>query len=101
MSDLGSAGRSERVDRPKMERLNGGGKDLEIQQKTPKGCVPLGIYRVEETKGLIDGMGTVGLHGANGHNGSIEGNVVYSMPSNSPWEAKWSRSRRVKRLNGN
>ena len=42
----------------------------------PKGCVPLGIYRVEETKGLIDGMGTVGLHGANGHNGSIEDHVV-------------------------
>ena len=52
----------------------------------PKGCVPLGICRVEETKGLIDGMGTIGLHGANGHNGSIKGHVVYSMPCNSPWE---------------
>ena len=42
----------------------------------PKGCVPLGIYRVEETKGFIDGMWTVRLHGANGHNGSIENHVV-------------------------
>ena len=42
----------------------------------PKGCVLLGIYRVEETKGLIDGMGTVGFHGASGHNGSIEDHVV-------------------------
>ena len=30
---------------------------------SPKGCVPLGTYRVEETKGLIDGMWTVGLQG--------------------------------------
>ena len=52
----------------------------------PKGCMPLGIYRVEDTKGLIDGMGTVGLQGTDGHNGSIEGHVVYSIPYNSPWE---------------
>ena len=51
-----------------------------------KGCVPLGIYRVEETKGLIDGMRTVGLHGANGNNGSIEDHVVQSMTCNSSWE---------------
>ena len=38
----------------------------------PKGCVPLGTYRVEETKGLIDGMGTVRLAETNGHNESIE-----------------------------
>ena len=44
--------------------------------ESPKGCVPLGIYRVEETKGLIDGMGTVGLHGANSHSRSIEDHVV-------------------------
>ena len=50
----------------------------------------MGIYRVEETKGLIDGMGTVGLQGADGHNRSIEGHVVYSMPYNSPWEVTWS-----------
>ena len=53
---------------------------------SPKGCVPLSIYRVEENKGLIDGMGTVGLQGADGHNGSIEGHVMYSMPCNSLWE---------------
>ena len=41
-----------------------------------KGCMPLGIHRVEETKGLIDGMGTVGLHRAKGHNGSIEDHVA-------------------------
>ena len=57
---------------------------------SPKGCVPLGIYKVEETKGLINGMRIVGLHGADGHNGSIEGHVVYSMQSNSPWGAAWS-----------
>ena len=45
----------------------------------PKVCVPLGIYRVKETKGLIDGIGTVGLQGADGHNRNIEGHVVYSM----------------------
>ena len=39
---------------------------------SPKGCVPLGTYRVEKTRGLIDGMGTVGLAETNGHNGSIE-----------------------------
>ena len=64
----------------------------------PQGCVPLGSYRVEETRGLldgmetrglIDGMGTVGLAETNGHNGSIEGHVVYSMPCNSPWEVTW------------
>ena len=38
--------------------------------------MPLGTYRMEETKGLIDRRGTVGLHGANGHNGSIEDHVV-------------------------
>ena len=43
---------------------------------SPKGCMPLGVYRVEETKGLIDGMGTVGLHGVNDHNGSIDDHVV-------------------------
>ena len=26
----------------------------------PKGCVPLGTYRVKKTRGLIDGTGTVG-----------------------------------------
>ena len=52
--------------------------------------MPLGTYRMEETKGLIDRMGTVGLHGANGHNGSIEDHVVYSMPCNSLWEVTWS-----------
>jgi len=30
---------------------------------SPKGCAPLGIYRLEETNGLIDGMETVGLQG--------------------------------------
>ena len=50
----------------------------------------MGIYRVEETKDLIDGMGTVGLQGDDDHNGSIEGHVVYSMPCNSPWEVTWS-----------
>ena len=50
----------------------------------PKGCVPLGTYKVEETKGLIDGMRTVGLQGVAGHNGSIEGHDVHSMSCNSP-----------------
>ena len=39
------------------------------------------IYRVEETKGLIDGMGTVGLAETNGHNGSIEVLECYFMLS--------------------
>ena len=48
---------------------------------SPKGCVPLGTYRVEKTRGLLDGMktrglfdgmGTVGLAETNGHNRSIE-----------------------------
>ena len=51
----------------------------------PKGCVPLGTYRVEktrslldglETRSLIDGMGTVRLAETNGHNGSIEDHVA-------------------------
>ena len=50
---------------------------------SPKGCVPLGTYRVEKTSGLIDGMGTVGLAETNGHNGSIEGHDVYLMSYNS------------------
>ena len=33
---------------------------LRDQMDPPKGCVPLGTYRKEETKGLIDGMRTVG-----------------------------------------
>ena len=49
----------------------------------PKGCVPLGTYRVEDTKGLIDGMVTVGLQGVAGHNRSIEGHDVHSMSCNS------------------
>ena len=72
--------------------------EIERESRPPKGCVPLGTYRVEktrglldgmETRGLIDGMGTVGLHGANGHNGSIEGHVVYSMSCNSSCEVTW------------
>ena len=43
---------------------------------SPKGCVPLGTYRVEKTRGLIDGMRTVGLPGTNGHNGSIKDHVA-------------------------
>ena len=48
---------------------------------SPKGCMPLGTYRVEktrslldglETRSLIDGMGTVRLAETNGHNQSIE-----------------------------
>ncbi|KAL5574716.1 hypothetical protein UlMin_016415 [Ulmus minor] len=46
---------------------------------SPKGCVPLGIYRVEETKGFIDGIGTIGLQGADGHNGSIEGHYIDTL----------------------
>jgi len=61
-----------------------------VSSGSPKGCVPLGIYRVEKTNGLIDGIGTIGLQEADGHNGSIEGHVVYSMPCNSPWEVTWS-----------
>ena len=43
--------------------------------------MPLGTYRVENTRGLLDGMetrslisgmGTVGLAETNGHNGGIE-----------------------------
>ena len=45
-------------------------------ERSPKGCVPLGTYRVEKTRGLIDGMGTVGLPGTNGHNGSIKDHVA-------------------------
>ena len=52
------------------------GSDRAFFGESPKGCVPLGIYRAEETKGLIDGVGTVGLLGANSHNGSIEDHVV-------------------------
>ena len=55
-----------------LEMIGESWRDREI----PKGCVPLGIYRVEETKGFIDGMGTVRLHRANGHNGSIQDHVV-------------------------
>ena len=43
---------------------------------SPKGCVPLGTYRVEKTRGLIDGMGTIGLPETNGHNESIKDHVV-------------------------
>ena len=38
----------------------------------PKGCVPLGTYRVGKTRGLIDGMRTVELAETNGHNESIK-----------------------------
>ena len=55
----------------------------DLLRGSSKGCVPLGTYRVEKTRGLIDGMGTVGLQGTDGHNGSIEGHVVYSMSCNS------------------
>ena len=33
----------------------------DILRGPPKGCVPLGTYRVEKTRGLIDGMETRGL----------------------------------------
>ena len=63
-----------------MERIQGSPRVASVSRVVrpdpPKGCVPLGTYRVEETKGLIDGMGTLGLHGANGHNGSIDDHVV-------------------------
>ena len=76
-----------------MERIQGSPRVASVSRAVysfPKGCVPLGIYRVEETKGLIDGMGTVGLQGADGYDRSIEGHVVYSMSCNSPWEVAWS-----------
>ena len=53
----------------------------DLLRGSSKGCVPLGTYRVEktrglidgmETRGLIDGMGTVRLAETNGHNESIE-----------------------------
>ena len=31
-----------------------------VQSGIPKGCVPLGTYRMEKTRGLIDGMGLLG-----------------------------------------
>ena len=73
-----------------MERIQGSPRVASVSEyvsravssRSPKVCVPLGIYRVEETKGLIDGMGTVGLQGAAGHNGSIEGHDVNSMSYN-------------------
>ena len=43
-----------------------------VSSGSPKGCVPLGTYRVEKTRGLIDVMETVGLAETNGNNGSIE-----------------------------
>ena len=49
------------------QRLAGG-----IDLPSPTGCMPLGTYRVEKTRGLIHGMGIVGLAETNGHNGSIE-----------------------------
>ena len=48
----------------------------ELESSRPEGCVPLGIYKGEKTRGLIDGMGTIGLHGTNGHNGSIKDHVA-------------------------
>ena len=45
-------------------------------REPPKGCVLLVIYKVKETKGLIGGMRTVGLHRANGQNGSIKVHVA-------------------------
>ena len=53
----------------------------DIVPGSPKGCVPLSTYRVEKTRGLLDGMetrglidrmGTVRLAETNGHNESIE-----------------------------
>ena len=42
---------------------------------SPKGCVPLGIYIVEETKGLIDksygDCWVVRSYNADGHNGAL------------------------------
>ena len=49
--------------------------------------MPLGIYGVEKTRGLIEGMGTIGLAETNGHNESIKDHVVRSMPCNFSWEA--------------
>ena len=48
----------------------------DVLRGSPKGCVPLGTYRVEKTRGLIDGMGTVGLPETNDHNGSIKDHVA-------------------------
>ena len=69
-----------------MEMIQGSpkvaGVSRAVSARSPKGCVPLDIYRVEKTKGLIDGMRTVGLQGATGHNGSIEGLDVHLMSCN-------------------
>ena len=48
----------------------------DLLRGSSKGCVPLGTYRVEKTRGLIDGMGIVGLPRTNGHNESIQDHVV-------------------------
>lgn len=63
-----------------MEKIQGSPRVVSVSEcvsrvvnpDPPNGCVPLGTYRVEETKGLIDGMGIVGLQGAAGHNGALK-----------------------------
>ena len=96
-----------------MEKIQGSPRVASVSEyvsrtlcsRSRKGCVPLGIYRVEdrgcrkrstskrkreaETNGHIDGIRIVGLQGAAGHNGSIEGLDVHLMPCNPPWEVTW------------
>ena len=48
-----------------------------VENPSPKVVYLLGICREEEeTRSLLCGMGTVGLPGVDGHNGSIEGHVA-------------------------
>lgn len=55
-----------------------------VWSMSPKGYVPLGIYSMEKTRGLIEWMWTVGLAETNGHNKSIED--YWSMLCNFLWE---------------
>ena len=67
-------------------------------KKSPKGCVPLSTYKVEETKGLIDesyrDYWVARSYNVDGHNGALKAMVCIQCHI-TPMGSYMFRSRKV------
>ena len=77
---------------------------MDVRERSPKGCVLLGTYRKEETKGLMmkshEDCSVVRSYKADGHNGALKA-IMCSQCYVTPMGGYMVRSRIIKRLNRN
>ena len=87
-----------------MEMIQGSPRVVNEKIRPPKGCVPLGTYKVEETKGLIDesyvDCWVAKSYKADGYNGVLKA-IICTQCHVTPMGSYMVGSRKVKRLNGN